>query len=321
MLGNHYNPPSALKSSTFHSMEELNELSRAIGRRGEYHQLGRGRVVSRWRSLHLEQFALTSHRLDKRVHARLSPPKGCVVLAIMPPSHSMLVDGVEFGNDEVLVVDANSEMDLVTPGKFACDTLILPECVFEETGQALFPEFRMHMSGGLTRSLQCPSSLWSALHGEMRNLLRNGSMSSEDVSRLLSRFLELMSGEPKKPQREVSFNTRRAGSVARRAREYIEEHYSLTIRMEDLCRYTGVSISTIQRSFSEYFQMSPFEYIKARRLNAARQALVAGDSSRNSVTQIAIENGFTHLGRFSNDYHEHFNELPRQTIVRSNRGS
>ena len=74
---------------------------------------------------------------------------------------------------------------------------------------------------------------------------------------------------------------------------------------------------SLQRSFSEYFQVSPFEYIKARRLNAARQALVAGDSSRDSVSQIAGENGFTHLGRFSVDYREHFDESPKETLARS----
>ena len=315
MSGNRYHPQSTLMSTTFHSMEEVNELARAIGREGEYRQLSRGRVVSRWRSLHLEQFALTSHRLDKRAHARLTPPRGCVSLAIMPRSHFMLVDGVEFGNDQVLVMDANSEMDFVSSEKFACSTLVLPESVFEASGQALFPGFRERTSGGLTGILQCPSSLWSALHGVMRDLLRNGSMSPEDVSYLLSRFLELMAGEPEKRQREVRLSAGWAGSIARRAQEYIEDHYPRKIRMEDICRYTGASMRTIQRSFSEHFQMTPFEYIKTRRLHAARQALVAGDSSRDRVTRIAPENGFTHLGRFAVDYREHFDESPRQTLA------
>lgn len=66
--------------------------------------------------------------------------------------------------------------------------------------------------------------------------------------------------------------------------------------------------------------MSPFEYIKARRLNAVRQALVAADSSRDRVTLIALNNGFTHLGRFSVDYREHFGESPSETLARRWRG-
>ena len=86
--------------------------------------------------------------------------------------------------------------------------------------------------------------------------------------------------------------------------------------MEDLCRHSGVSVRTLQRRFSEYFQMSPFEYIKARRLNAARKALMGGDSSRDQVTRIALDNGFTHLGRFYLDYREHFGESPSATLAR-----
>jgi AraC-like DNA-binding protein len=316
--GNSPSPPSTVVDATFNSMEEVNELTRAIGREGEFRQLSKGRVTSRWRSLHVGSFALTSHRLDKRVHARLTPPKGCVSLAIIPPPYFMSVDGVEFGNGQALVVGANSEVDIVSPDETACKTLVLPECDFEASGQALFPRFRMPTNGGLTCIWQCPPSRWSALHSEVRGLLRNGSVSPEDLSHLLGRFLGLMAGEPEKRQREVCRANRSTPFIAKRAQEYIEDHYRYAIRMEDLCRFTGVSLRTLQRSFSEYFQVSPAEYIKARRLNAARQALVAGDSSRDRVSQIAFDNGLTHLGRFSVNYRELFDESPKETLARGN---
>ena len=317
MPGNRHNPPSTLVDASFHSMEEVTELTDSMGWPGEFHQLSKGRVTSRWRSLTLGGFSVISHRMDKRIHARLTAPRGCVALAVTPPPEFMLVDGLELGNDMAFVMDANSEVDFVSPGKTACMTLVLPECDFKASGHAFFPRFRMRTSGGLTRILQCPSSGWSGLQGEMTNLLQNGSVSAEDLSQLLCRFFDLIVEEPEMRQREACLGKRLTGSVARRAREYIEDHYDSTIRMEDLCRCTGVSIRTLQRSFSEYFQMSPFDYIKARRLNAARQALVAGEASLGgSVTRIAVENGFTHLGRFSVGYREHFDELPRETLAR-----
>ena len=178
----------------------------------------------------------------------------------------------------------------------------------------LFP--RTRTNGGPRHIFQCCSSGWSALHGEFIDTLRNGSMSPEGISHLLSRFLELMAGEPEKRQRQRSLSIRSTGSVAKRAQEYIEEHYRSAIRLEDLCRSTGVSMRTVQRCFSEHFQVTPFGYVKARRLNAARQALVAGDVPRDSVTRIALENGFSHLGRFAVDYREHFGESPRETLAR-----
>jgi AraC-like DNA-binding protein len=312
---NRDNPPSTLAEATFNSMEEMTELIGSMGWPGEFHQLNKGLVTSRWRWLNLGASSLTSHRMDKRIHAPLTVPKGCVALLIMPPPDFILVDGLELGSDMAFVMDANSKVNFVTPEKTNCTTLVVPECDFKASVQALFPRFRMRTSGGLTRILQCPSSGWSALQGEMTNLLQNGSMSPEDISHLLCRFFDMVVEEPEKRQREACLGKRPTGSVARRAQEYIEDHYHRTIRMEDLCRCSGVSMRTLQRSFSEYFQVSPFEYIKARRLNAARQALVAADSSRDRVTRIAVDNGFTHLGRFSVDYREHFDELPRETLA------
>ena len=317
----HYcSPPSTVVDAVYHTMEEVNELARAIGREGEYRQLSKGRVTSRWRSLHLGQFAVTSHRWDKRLHARLTPPRGCVSLAIMPPPYFMLVDGVEVWERQ----GARSRRELGSGYRYPVQECLQYACPprvrFQgERTSALSPVPDAHERRANPHVAVPPSSAWPALHGEVRDLLRNGGVSAEDLSHLLSRFLDLMAGEPEKRQREVCLGTRSTGSVARRAQEYIEDHYSVTIRMEDLCRRTGVSARVVQRSFSEYFQLSPFAYIKARRLNAARQALVAGDSSRDSVTLIAMANGFGHLGRFAVDYREHFDESPKETLVRQAR--
>ena len=214
---------SAVVDATFHSMEEVNELSRANGREGEFRQLSKGRVTSLWRHVRLGAFTLTSHRVDKRIHGRLAPARGCVAMAVMPPPYFMLVDGREFGSGQVLVIDANSQGDFVSPGAAACYTLILPESVIVASGQALVP--RMRTNGGLNRIWQCPSSGWSALYREVTGLMRNGSASPEDLSHLLSRFLGLMAGEPERGQEKVCLGNRSTARVARRAQEYIEEHY------------------------------------------------------------------------------------------------
>jgi len=76
-------PNSTIVDTTYHSIEEVSEISRAIGREGELRQLGKGLITSQWRWLRLEEFSLTSHRVDNHIHGRLSPPKGYVAMAIM----------------------------------------------------------------------------------------------------------------------------------------------------------------------------------------------------------------------------------------------
>ena len=211
-------------------------------------------------------------------------------------------------------MSANSEAEFVTLDEAACGSVILPESEFEACVRALFP--RTRTNGGPTRLVRCAPSGWSAVCDELMGTLRNGSLSTEEFSHLLSRLLNLMTGESEKHQGATCLDNGTNRRIAKRAQEYVEEHYPYAIRMEDLCRCAGVSLRTLQRAFSKYFQMSPSDYIKARRLNAARQALVAADSPSHTVTQIALDRGITHLGRFSVDYRKHFGESPSETLAR-----
>nr|MDJ0869302.1 helix-turn-helix domain-containing protein [Myxococcota bacterium] len=102
--------------------------------------------------------------------------------------------------------------------------------------------------------------------------------------------------------------------VAKLARSFIEENYRNAIRLEDLCTVTGVGIRTLQRCFREYFALTIMEYIKTVRLEAARRHLAAADPAHDSVTQIALEHGFAHLGRFSIAFRERFGESPNETL-------
>ncbi len=311
-------PPPTIVNACFNSMEEVNDFARRAGGKADYRQLGKGPVTSRWRFRKRGEVLLNSHQLTNRVHARVAASEGSIVLSLVPPPFYLLVDGEAVGRNQILLTE--TERDFVVPGEVSCtNALILPRHMFEASGQALFP--RLSLNGELPDTISCPSHDWSALQVEIQNLLRIGSITSEIISHLLCRYLDMMVGETEKHGGERFLSNGSTSRVAKRARDYVEAHYRGPIRMEDLCRHTGVSVRTLQRRFSEYFQVSPFEYIKARRLNATRKALVAGVASRDQVTQIALNNGITHLGRFSVDYREHFGESPSATLARQRSSS
>ena len=68
------------------------------------------------------------------------------------------------------------------------------------------------------------------------------------------------------------------------------------------------------RSFRENYVLTLREYVKTVRLQAAHHALRTADPSQDTVAAIALRNGFTHLGRFSVEFHERFGETPRKTL-------
>ncbi len=99
----------------------------------------------------------------------------------------------------------------------------------------------------------------------------------------------------------------------KRARDYIHAHASGPITLETLARHAGCGYRTLQIAFNEAFDMSPMAYVRFVRLNGAHNDLrnaVAGES----VREIALKWGFSHVGWFSQRYQERFGVLPSQTL-------
>lgn len=105
--------------------------------------------------------------------------------------------------------------------------------------------------------------------------------------------------------------------VAKQAQQYILTHYMDAVHLQDLCRVTGVGVRTLQRCFRDYFHLTVSNYLKKVRLEAARRELVASCPEETSVTRIAMQNGCTHLGRFSVEFRERYGVSPRQLLASS----
>ena len=56
------------------------------------------------------------------------------------------------------------------------------------------------------------------------------------------------------------------------------------------------------------------EYLRNCRLDYARNLLMKS-SIEKSITEIALDSGFTHLGKFANYYKARFGELPSKTYA------
>jgi AraC family ethanolamine operon transcriptional activator len=101
--------------------------------------------------------------------------------------------------------------------------------------------------------------------------------------------------------------------VVRRAEAFLEESAEPSVRIDELCVAACTSLSRLERAFRETFGLSPRRYLMLRRLAAVRRELLRGDPQA-SITDVATRWGFFHLGRFSQEYREHFAELPSQTL-------
>ncbi len=105
----------------------------------------------------------------------------------------------------------------------------------------------------------------------------------------------------------------------KRAIDFMEAHLHLPITLVDIANASGVPGRTLLEHFKSHRSVSPMRYLRSARLAKVREALVRTDFG-GSVTQIAMEWGFNHLGRFAVEYRNQFGESPSQTL-RTNRAA
>ena len=102
----------------------------------------------------------------------------------------------------------------------------------------------------------------------------------------------------------------------RRVESYIREHAGEPIATDDLVAVGGVSARSIYHGFRRFRSTTPMGYLKAVRLDRAREALARNRAgARISVTEAATSAGYTNLSQFSRDYRARFRESPSQTLA------
>ncbi|MGI9296127.1 MAG: AraC family transcriptional regulator [Pseudomonadales bacterium] len=97
------------------------------------------------------------------------------------------------------------------------------------------------------------------------------------------------------------------------AEQYAQDNFRDAISIDDLTAVTGVSARCLFEGFQKFRNTTPMKYLLQVRLEHAHQACLLSGQNR-SVTQIALENGFTQLGRFSIVYKQVFGESPSDTL-------
>lgn len=101
----------------------------------------------------------------------------------------------------------------------------------------------------------------------------------------------------------------------RRVEEIVHADPSLSHRPIELAAQVGVSLRSLQAGFQRYRGMTLTAFVQQRRLALAHEALRSAPAGA-SVTVIALEAGYTHMGRFARDYKAAFGESPSRTLQR-----
>lgn len=83
---------------------------------------------------------------------------------------------------------------------------------------------------------------------------------------------------------------------------------------QSICRPLGVSERSLQLAFRQCLGMSPSRYLLTVRLNRVHRELMGARPGGRRVNDIAVEHGFTHLGRFAQQYRACFLRRPSESL-------
>ncbi len=95
----------------------------------------------------------------------------------------------------------------------------------------------------------------------------------------------------------------------RQAEEYMRASLDESIQLADVCQAVGVSGRSLQIAFQKNRGMSPTATLQRIRLEEIHRRLL-NNTSNKSITEIAHECGWTHLGRLSAAFKKRFGQSP-----------
>jgi len=90
---------------------------------------------------------------------------------------------------------------------------------------------------------------------------------------------------------------------------FMRHNYRYNIKLEELARLSGRSLSTFNREFKRCFGCSPHRWIKQERLNEAKRLLL---QTNKKPSEVYLDVGFEDLAHFSRSFKRQFGQNPSE---------
>jgi AraC-like DNA-binding protein len=154
-------------------------------------------------------------------------------------------------------------------------------------------------------------SLWSAAQ-KMHRAPVSPFAIAEQQGAVVEAMLHVV-GADQGPQPSQLENRRNVTRLAH-IEDWITANIAGPITRADLCDISGLSARALTRAFASRHGRGPLQFVRDRRVEAVQRILLGSKPEETTVTQVAMDMGFLHLGRFATDYRARFGESPSDTL-------
>ncbi|WP_116473624.1 AraC family transcriptional regulator [Zobellella maritima] len=158
---------------------------------------------------------------------------------------------------------------------------------------------------------------WWSTVATLQGMLKNQS-SLFDFPDVWSSFQDtlitgLLYAQPHNYSRELEDRQLNRPTYLTELESMMKAHLDQALSVNDFEKAAGVSREKLYRDFRTFYDCSPMAYFRNLRFQQVRIRLQQA-AANESVSSIAMDCGFTQLGRFAKEYQQRFGELPSESF-------
>lgn len=251
------------------------------------------------------------------------PKELVTILFAFEVPEGAIAQGQPFRTGAIVVLDGSSGMNIRLPANSACAILIADRVSFESALSGCGAAANCcGAANGVPLRVREPEA--RRLKGLLRavlddaeragQLLRTSGFSPALGRDVLTSYAKALIAAERPYMKGGSVFDRR-NRLVKKAEAYVVERLDQSIHMNTLCREVGASPRALEYAFHAIYGMGAMRYLRTIRLNEARKALSHSDASKPvTVTSVAMDWGFWHLGEFAATYRRLFGESPSETL-------
>jgi AraC family ethanolamine operon transcriptional activator len=290
----------------------------------QYRQISPGKFNGSLLHTQVGSLGIFRNRWERAIHYRGIAPQGTIALAVtLAQTGEARWLGQRVAFDDVIIQRSGTEAEYLSSSLWDSVVFAIPETeLAQQITDLTYDDAAAILHGPSVVRLaplvaaQVRQASLDYLDTAARHLATTGMPSPlPEMAHLLVRMIAraLVSS---RPPRLVKASLDQRRQLIHKAEDYVAHLVGQPLRVGELCRDTGVSERTLRDAFYEVTGTSPLAYLKTRQLNRIYRVFHDADPTDTSVKQVAIANGFRHLGQFSRDYRQLFGELPSETLRR-----
>jgi AraC-like DNA-binding protein len=245
-----------------------------------------------------------SYREGGFMHDAKSPPDSISIAVIQDCSDAACFDTFKLQKGMILFFDDTQAYNFMSKGSIRVAIISIPKSVTIQ--------HQLDLNTALRKYLMDDSSAFSTLFDKPLKAFLDfdDSFDLEKVEEMFIDYVKKITETSSLKEAKLTKGEKTALAI----RDQVYHHMDGKVNIESFAKQYKVSIQTLENAFKSLFGFTPKKFLQLLKLNLVHHDLQNADPETCTVSRIASKWGFSHMGRFSQEYTKLLGENPSDTL-------